>query len=357
LSTPSLEILSTALKILLEIVTSYLTKLEAKTVDQQQCTDMKQDLTTCFYIECMSSLRYAVPFVKTVKKLFNISIPLVYRKNKDNLKYNSIDFHEDRLKNISEENDLEIIEFGSKALTCERLFTVENVFTNVKFNSCLSFQHGFDWLTLTKKNKSATYLATDEHFQKQISNFGMKSLIQPIPVVFWDWEYNLKLIDLCGLDLDKKHATLFYPQEGHHQQFSLVYEKLKQTGYNTHIKQRKKHQGIPTNFSLNYYDEFWYPTESIFLPIASDVSIGFETSAYTDLIHINRYFIDFCITSESRDFYKPPSSNLRVMSQDKKQAYEEFCNVKIPELTKEQKLQNPCDYEKIKIFLEQIMSL
>lgn len=305
----------------------------------------------------MSSLRYAVPFVKTVKKIFNVSIPVVYRKSKYSSKYNSINLHEDRLKNISSENDLEIIDFGSRSLTCEKLFAVENTFTNIKFRSISSFQHGFDWSTLAKKCRSATYLVTEEYFQKQIFDLGMRAIVQPIPVVFWDWEHNIKLIDSFGLDLNKKCATLFYPQEGYHKQFTLIYERLKQLGYETNIKQRKKHQNIPNNFSLNYYDEFWYPTESIFLPIASDVIVGFETSAYTDLVHINRDFIDFCITKESRNFYKPRQNNFYVMPRDQKEAYNAFCDHKMLKLTKEQKLKNPCDYEKIKAFLEEVMNL
>ena len=45
------------------------------------------------------------------------------------------------------------------------------------------------------------------------------------------------------------------------------------------------------------------------------------------------------------------------MSIDFKDAYSEFINYRIPQLTKEQKIKNPCDYKKIKTFLEEVLCL
>lgn len=312
-----------------------------------------------FYIEDMTSLRYAVPFIKTVKRLLNKDIILIYNDVARQEKYNSIKRYLERFQKICDENDVTSIThrdfLRDNKLKVKNLFCIENISKDIDHENYYSFQHGFDYVTLYKNVKHATYIVNEQYFKQSIERLGIKAVVQPTPVVFWDWEYYINYS--CNIGLDIKTAMLFYPEKDSYYSFSLIYNRLKQLNYETLIKQRKKHINIPSEFSTSYYDEIWYPAESIILPIFSDVIVGFQTSAYTDLVHLNRDFIDFAISDESRGFYKPLSNNFRTMPIDFKAAYNEFINYKIPQLTKEQKIKNPCDYKKIKIFLEEVLCL
>jgi hypothetical protein len=101
-----------------------------------------------------------------------------------------------------------------------------------------------------------------------------------------------------------------------------------------------------------FYDDLWYPTESILLPIISNFSVGLGTSAYTDLVHLNREFIDLSIPDYSKKYYKPQKENFTSISSD---YYQNFCKLVHKEITLEEKLANPCDDLVIFDFLQRII--
>lgn len=301
----------------------------------------------------MTSLRYAVPFIKTVKRLLDKDIVLIYNDSACIYKYNSIKSHFEKLLKICNDNKIQAInieEFKNKKVKVKNIFCVENIYIDIKHENCYSFQHGFDWEILHKNDKTATYIVTETHFKNAIENLGLRAMVSPIPVVFWDWAYNVERINL---NLDNKTVTMFYPEQGNEDLFKKIHEKLKESGYISYIKQRKKNQLVPSEFNNIFYDDLWYPAESIFLPIISDFCIGFGTSAYTDLIHLNRKFVDLCIPDYSKKYYKPQVSNLISIT---KEFYENFCKLNFNEITLLEKLSNPCDSQKIENFLRQIFN-
>ena len=309
-----------------------------------------------FYIECMTSLRYAIPFIKTSKSLLSIEVLLVYNDSVNSHKYNSIKSHHEKLYKVCKDNEIQTIsvrEFKNEEVKVRNVFCVENTCKDIEYENYYSFQHGFDWASLYKDNKAATYIVTEEYFKNVIENLGLRAMVSPKPVVFWDWAYHVERIKSQSLNLENKTVTMFYPEEGNKDLFKKIHEKLKDSGYKIYIKQRKKNQLVPGEFSNIFYDDLWYPTESIFLPLISDFSVGFGTSAYTDLIHLNRNFVDLCIPDYSKKYYKPQVSNLISITNE---FYENFCKLKFNEITLLEKLSDPCDSQKIENFLRQVFS-
>lgn len=311
---------------------------------------------SAFYIEDMTSLRYAVPFIKTAKRLLNEDVLLIYNDTAYPHKYNSIKNNYDRLRNVCEENEINLMTQREavyvKRLKIKNLFCVESTAKDIEHENYFSFQHGFDYIGLHKNASHATYVVTEQYFKAALEGFGLKVIVQPTPVVFWDWDYHVKEALSTNEHINEKVAMMFYPEEGHHDIFKNIKDHLESLGYKTYIKQRRKNQPIPAEFENTFYDHVWYPSESIFLPMLSDVCVGFGTSAYTDLVHIDRDFIDLSIPDYSKNYYKPAKSNFASITNN---FYENFCKLNLRKITLEEKLANPCNYEEIKSFLLQLI--
>lgn len=309
-----------------------------------------------FYVDSMTTLRYAIPFIKTVKKLLNKEVMLIYSVACRH-KYNSNIKYENLLQEIckkhqilfaNQEEDLRV-----NSIKTRNLFCLENTSEEIICENYYSFQHGFDYTGLCKKNFNTTYLVTEQHFKNELANLNIKSIVQPTPVAFWDWDYYLNEFMTSKEFLEKeKIVTMFYPENGSHEIFKQIKEKLDSIGYTIYVKQRRKNQTVPKEFNNVFYDDMWYPSESIFLPMMSDLLIGFGTSAYTDLIHINRSFIDLCIPDYSKNYYKPQVENLISITND---FYKNFCKLSFKNITISDKLKTPCDFQRIKDFLVQVV--
>lgn len=307
-----------------------------------------------FYIEDMTSLRYAVPFIKAAKKLINKDVVLVQNSSMNVHKYNSIRKYQEKLENICQENEVNFIEASNlleKKDVVRNLFCIENVSKQISCKNYYSFQHGFDWTGLHKDNLAATYIVTEEHFKVEIEKLGLKAIVSPHPVVFWDWSFYVERYKTFLKE--KPSATMFYPEEGYRDTFKRVHERLLSLGYDIYIKQRKKNQSVPGDFENFFYDDVWYPTESIALPLITDFSVGFGTSAYTDLIHINRNFIDLCMPDYSKKYYKPIKDNMITIMDN---FVENFCSLSLKNVNLAEKIIDPCDQEKIKNFLYQVIT-
>ena len=110
-----------------------------------------------FYIEDMTSLRYAIPFIKTSKRLLDSDILLIYNDSVNSHKYNSIRNHYEKLLKICEENGIECInrrEFKKNSVKVRNLFCVENTSKDIDCENYYSFQHGFDWAVLYKNKET-----------------------------------------------------------------------------------------------------------------------------------------------------------------------------------------------------------
>lgn len=324
-------------------------------------------LEICFFVEDMTSLRYAIPFIKKTKELFGINVPLVYDGGKNTGKYNSILLHSEKFKSIVEKNGLESIDSSIHRIESEKVACVENV-NSVACKQTFSFQHSFDYRNLAEKNKKSTYLAIDNSYAKEIEIIGNKVMVQPSPVVFWDGEENCLSVVRNGLQKvddknhTKKHVTIFYPEYGGQLLVSEIAKDLHEKGYQIHIKQRKKHQAVPENFNdiaKIYYDEEWYPSESCCLPSISEFCVGFGTSAYCDLVKVGINFLDANLTQDSKTFIKPNELHVFRSNNNFRHSLEDLNSIKnwVSDKASSFVYRKPqVNFEKIKLFLDRILA-
>jgi hypothetical protein len=257
-------------------------------------------LDVAFHVGDMTSLRYAVPVVKTIRRVFDVDVPITFDAR--STKYNSIDRHRRRFEEICAENDLTRID-TRHVRRVSKVFCVECV-SQPDYDMRVSIQHGYDYLTLARNSDDrTTYVFTDADHLAAGKTMGVKGVCSPIPPSIWEWSDSVTYAERRGLTI-QPGITLFYPEEGHESLFRRVYEAVRSTGQPTYVKQRRKNQSIPSDVSASYYDDVWYPSESIFLPAASTACVGFGTSAYTDLIHV-RDFHDITAPSYSSSYAKP----------------------------------------------------
>lgn len=316
--------------------------------------ETRSNIEFAFCVDDMTSLRYAIPFIKFSKKLLDVEVKLIYNSSRQTGKYNCITTLFDRFKEIIKENDIQVIDASGLRVEVKRLFCVENVVTSgIVYDKCYSFQHGFDYTKLAINNKQATYLMTDEIYAKDVKALGAKALVQPIPVNYWDWDYHVSFIKRIGLDEKNKSVLLFYPESGLIELFGSVYDKFIKDGYATYVKQRKKNQTINQKFRVAYYDEVWYPSESTFLTMLADSCVGFGTSAYVDTLKIHRKFIDFAVPDYSKNYPKPVDENFTAIFDDYSQSVQQIDITK----TTKNKLQNPCLDIDIQNFLNEVLIL
>jgi hypothetical protein len=321
-----------------------------------------KNIDNVFFIEDMTSLRYAIPFLKMAKRCLGIEIQLAfdssYRSGQFNFlinkfveKYNSINIWINRFHSIVEENGIKVIDIAnfSSSLSVHNLFCVENCFRKIDSKNCYSFQHGFDYINLHNSKINSIYLTHDDFAKYYLSDKGIACEPQPFPVVFWDWEYQMSKAKITN----QSCATLFYPENGYHDIFLDIYAEIKRKGYDIYVKQRKKHQSVPDIFQNVHYDFSWYPSESIVLPMISDFCVGFGTSAYTDVTSLNRQFIDLCLPDFAKSFHKPSLENFYCVKED---FYESFCRLQLKQVSTQDKIKVPYKQEEIDRFLIKVLS-
>lgn len=307
-----------------------------------------RNIETAFGVEDMTSLRYAIPFIKSCRDLLEINVPLIYDGSRQSGKYNCIASWRERFEEIALENGVETIDASRGVVQIDTLFCVENCLVRgTQGRRLFSFQHGFDYVNL-HGNTNSTYLVTDPIAGSYLAHRGKKVIRQPFPVTFWDWEHQFEKIQLPS----SACATLFYPEIDHHQTFSAVHARLTDLGFDLFIKQREKNQKVPHRFRNVHYDRWWYPSESIVLPIISDACVGFGTSAYTDIVHLGKPFIDLCLPGYSKTYPKPSAKNFVCITEN---FLDSFCKLDLPLTTVQEKIRMPFDREEVKAFLLEVL--
>lgn len=304
-----------------------------------------------FFVNDMTSLRYAVPFINAADRLLQHKVKLAFDSKSTNIKYNSIVKCKKRFDEIIERHEIEVID-ASQITHVRSLFCVENVTCGLSSDVTYSFQHGFDYVNLHKVNCNSVYLMTDEHYMKHVKRLGNSAKLQPYPVSLWDFTDTIVKAKEANM-LKDRIVTMFYPEVDSHAVFKEIYEYVTSKGYEIYVKQRAKNQMIPTYVNNPVYDNIWYPSESIMLPIISDFCIGFGTSAYTDLVHLNRQFIDLSIPPYSKKYHKPSNSNFYTIGEN---YLEELYTLPLHDVTVAEKSKQPFEDSCIKHFLQEILT-
>ncbi len=204
---------------------------------------------------------------------------------------------------------------GSK-VKCDVLFTSEiSSLEYFKFNKHIALQHGSDYIPLGKRATPKTvYIVYNKAYGIDVQKrHNVNYLIPPIPTSCSNIQ---RQIDFARsqVNTNKKIAYIFYPLKGKNRLVRSVIKYLKKKDFFVIVKQRRKHQEIPRNTGadITTYDEIWYPSESIFYPLISDIVIGFGTTAYFDLGEVGMIFVDNAIIKEVQKdgiFLKPELEN------------------------------------------------
>lgn len=265
-----------------------------------------------FHVRDMTSLRYAIPFIKFARTRMNLHVVLSYETS--NIKYNSIPKNCSKLAGIIHNNQLHAIDITNHAISARVLLCVEcQVNNNIRYDKCYSFQHGFDLLYHAHNSGiKTTYLVNDDHFKNVLLSKNVEAIVQPLPVILWDNDACFHAFSHIRL-LGSKVCTLFFPERSYVKEFKQVYNALIENGYTCVIKQRRKHQSVPSDFQHVYYDDVWYPTESIALPLNSDLVVGFETSSYLDLARCGIPYVNFMLSALDNS-YVPSLEHLYTLT-------------------------------------------
>jgi len=261
----------------------------------------------CFIVPNPAHMRYFAPIIELIRDVPDLEF--FFYIIKYGTKYCSllIDKNYNRVKEILSEllpnpqiimliDSASNFEWKGPKIECDVLFTVEFSYHNYfNFKKHISIQHGFDYIPLGKNKTSKTiYIAYNESYGLDAQKrHNIDYVIPPIPTAFSNMQ---RQIDFARnqVNTDKKIAFIFYPIKGLKKLVKSMVKYLKLNDYFVIVKQRRKHQDIPSNIKadISTYDEIWYPSESIFYPLISDVVIGFGTAAYFDLAEVGLIFID-----------------------------------------------------------------
>lgn len=157
----------------------------------------------------------------------------------------------------------------------------------------ISLSHGFDY-TFQRGEPSGVdaYLCSSDLSAQHAASFGVQNVLTtPFPVCLWSMD---ELFSESGVW--PRSVTLFYPDVGDTDIAGSIVDSLIEKGFTVFVKQRRKHQKIRCG-GTHVYDDVWYPSEAIVFPIATDVTIGFGSSAYVDLVPAGVRYINVDIHS------------------------------------------------------------
>jgi len=283
----------------------------------------KKEMNVAFLCEGMTDLRYLLPlYLCLSRNRGEIDFYLYYTSSG---KYNSVDLNFKRFLSILESDDFSNIKIFhaeniDSSVFFDILFTIENISDfnirpgkenkksiNASFNYRKRYciQHGLDYLNFASSDKE--YIVTSSCYSDDLmSRFSCSSVTSEIPISFWDIENQLSLINKEIKDrFSKKSVCIFYPEAGYHNEVLEIINFLIERKYSIIIKQRRKNQGLPKEY-FNHrdisicFDDLWYPSESIISPAITGFTIGFGTSAYTELVPAGIKYIDVAIPDYSK---------------------------------------------------------
>lgn len=157
----------------------------------------------------------------------------------------------------------------------------------LKCDRRISLEHGFDYAFRASelKEQVETYVCSSELTRDHASSLGVPAIISPLPVCMWD---------VGETQATPSTALLFYPDQGDADIANEVIEHLEKQGFLVFVKQRRKWQSI-SGGGTHLYDDVWYPSEAVVVPLASDLVIGFGSSAYVDLVPMGVTYVNIDI--------------------------------------------------------------
>lgn len=266
-------------------------------------------MKAAFYLPDATSLRYYIPLIRSLieRSCFDEYYVFYTRRN---VKYNGL-YHANVFDACVRAMQLYIpsavmIDVDADihcSTECDALFTIEcgTWLDTFSFGTHFAIQHGVDArLGLSKhSHKRTIYLVTSPIY---IDGCDVRYEVVS-PISCW-------LHDSYVLASNASYVCVFYPENGLNEYVITLCDMIADTfGLGVVIKQRSKSQRVPATNHTVMYDTVWYPSESIVVPLRSLVTVGFGTSAYTDLAHCGVPFVDVTVTDYSVLYPKPKLDN------------------------------------------------
>ena len=298
----------------------------------------KYDHEFTFLLECMTSLRYIIPLAKRVRSAKPDAKISFYAK--ENRKYNCTKRNLNTLNQILKQfKGSEFKFFDEKNIVTKIktrvLFVVECVPSAEQghvfiYDKKYCIQHGTDYENFASRaDDKTTYLTTSSLYSSKINeayNSELKTIESNLPLSLWDikdrdHQQLITFIQQNFLKDYEKSMCIFYPEHDYHKEVIDIINEFKDE-YFIFIKQRVKSQRIHpsidstknTNIKL-VVDGRWYPSEAVIFPYVCDVSVGFGTTAYIDIVKSGSNFVDWPLPDYSKQYTKPlENKNFRVVS-------------------------------------------
>lgn len=259
-----------------------------------------------FVVDDMTMLRYYVPLSLRIYD-YDCSVEQTFFLRLDNHKYNGLAL----LANKNRCDEILSVYCGYASVSYDSSSRYDIVFqvesgSRLECKKRISIQHGFDYVGRldTLKSNVDLYVCSMIETAAAPAAAGINCVVPPLPISVW----NVPNISTFN---DKKTVLVFYPDQGENELAIELVNRLEARNLNVLIKQRKKHQAIAAA-GKHIYDELWYPCEAIILPASTAATIGFGSSAYTDLVPLGVRYINIDIRSNEppwNAFKHPVSSN------------------------------------------------
>lgn len=276
-----------------------------------------------FVVDDMTMLRYYVPLSRRIHA-FDASIKQSFFLRLDNHKYNG-------LSNLANRDRcMEILDvycgYGNivydDAVEYDIVFQVESG-SKLKCKKRVAIQHGFDYVGHLNDLKSNVdvYICSSKETANEPSDAGLNCVVPPLPVSVWDLQ-NIVSVS------DKPAVLVYYPDQGENELATQLVDCLEAANVRVIVKQRKKHQAI-MSAGIHVYDEMWYPSEAIVLASTSHLTIGFGSSAYTDLVPLGIKYVNIDIRSNERPWnaFKHPDSERYIRLVDRSTVIQEIMSL------------------------------
>lgn len=257
-------------------------------------------LAIAYAIPDLTHLRYYVPLATSLA-LRHSDISQVFVYTRSSSKYNGLAAHANynRFTKVIDELGFTHVDVGSCDSTFDTLVTVEHSSMSIKSSRLVTLSHGFDSIlghAAALHASKCIYVTNSLIASAACDNdnvlHGLDIRTHSVPASMLQLDEYKRIAKLRFGKTDRKVMTVFYPDIGTTDIANSLISKFVAMGWHVYVKQRRKHQGISTTLGDHRYDEEWSPSESILLPLASDVTVGFGSTAYLDLCDVNVPYVN-----------------------------------------------------------------
>jgi hypothetical protein len=245
----------------------------------------------------LTHLRYFFPFVSTLDEC-QLDVRHRFFHTRKNAKYNGLGHGKNwsKYERLLEHQRIEKFD----ADVCSASDVGYDVLVTVEAG-CLTpsarhvaVSHGLDCDPLVDRlvNCHAYVCGPTVAGHPRVKDSGVRVKIPPCPVSMFTFdELQTHALEHYAVP-DRKVVTLLYPDAGHAALADAIVDELEDAGYFVYVKQRRKWQPIGTQLGMHVYDDLWYPSEALMLPLVSDVTIGFGSTACLDLVEVGVNYVN-----------------------------------------------------------------